>query len=51
MPSICMGVSETPYDRNRVAGTPPLAQKKQSGPMTTLEKETLEILGSNMTII
>ena len=46
MPYVCTGVEETPPDYNKVAGTPPLVQKKWSGLMNTSEKDTLEILGS-----
>ena len=46
MPSVCTGVAETTPHWNIVAGTPPLAQKKQSGLMKTLQKETLEVVGS-----
>ena len=57
-PSICMevvemtsfytGVAETPPDRTRVAGTPTFAQKNWSGLMTMSEKDTLEVVGSNL---
>ena len=48
MPSICTGVAETPPDRNTVAGTPPLPQKKRNGLVTTLVKDTLEVVGPNL---
>ena len=38
MLSVWMGVAETPYDLNRVAVTPSVAQKERSGIITTLEK-------------
>ena len=43
MLSICTRVADMPYYRNRVSGTPPVAQKKRSGLMTTPEKESLEV--------
>ena len=47
--SVCTDVAETPLDRNRGAGTPPLLQNKLSGLMTRSEKETLVVAGSNHT--
>ena len=48
MPYVCTGVAETPPDRNRVARTPQMSHKKWIGLMTTLEKETLEVVGLNL---